>query len=107
MHTILLLQGDPMAGLIGMWPLAAMFVVMWFFFIRPQNKKQKEQASFISDGIQKGDEVATTSGMIGKISKIDGNIVTLQVDTKTFIKVTKGSISKEMSEFINAGAVEE
>lgn len=107
MHAILLLQSDPTASLIGMWPLLAMFVVMWFFFIRPQNKKQKEQASFISDGIQKGNEVATTSGMIGKISKIDGNIVTLHVDTKTFIRVTKGSISKEMTEFINADGTEE
>lgn len=107
MHTFLLLQADPTASLIGMWPLLAMFVVMWFFFIRPQNKKQKEQASFLTEGIQKGQEVATTSGMIGKISKIEGNIVTLQVDTKTFIRVTKGSISKEMTEFISAGATEE
>lgn len=106
MYIILLLQGaEP--SLIGMWPLFAMFAVMWFFWIRPQNKKQKEQKAFIMEELQKGDEVSTTSGMIGKITKIDGNIVTLQVDTKTFIRVTKGSISKEMTEFINNGAVEE
>jgi len=83
-----------------MWPLVAMFGVMWWFFIRPQNKKQKEQQAFLTDTIQKGQEVATSAGILGKISKIDGNIVTLQIDTKTFMKVTKGSISKEMTEAI-------
>lgn len=97
MHIILLLQAaEP--SLLGMWPLFAMFAVMWFFWIRPQNKKQKEQKAFITEGIQKGDEVVTTSGIFGKISKIEGNIITLQVDTKTFIRVTKGAISKEMTE---------
>ena len=102
MHILPLLQTDGAGSLMGMWPLLAMFVVMWFFFIRPQNKKQKEQQAFITGGIQKGDEVATSSGIIGKISKIEGNIVTLQIDTKTFMRVTKGAISKEMTESLKA-----
>ncbi len=106
MNTFLLLQASGASSLIGMWPLAAMFGVMWFFFIRPQNKKQKEQQAFLSDNIQKGDEVATSSGIIGKISKIDDNIITLQIDTKTFMRVTKGSISKEMTDAIKGGSEE-
>ena len=100
--TYLILQSGATTGLSGMWPLLLMFVVMWFFFIRPQNKKQKEQQAFITNDIQKGDEVATSSGIIGRISKIDGNIVTLQIDTKTFMRVTKGAISKEMTESIKS-----
>lgn len=100
--TYLILQSGLAEGIGGMWPLLLMFVVMWFFFIRPQNKKQKEQQAFISSEIQKGDEVATSAGIIGRISKIDGNIVTLQIDTKTFMRVTKGAISKEMTASINA-----
>ena len=107
MYNILLLQaGGGASSILGMWPLAAMFGVMWWFFIRPQNKKQKEQKAFLTEEIQKGQEVATSSGIIGKISKIEDNIVTLQIDTKTFMKVTKGAISKEMTESIQDGGTD-
>ena len=79
--------------------IGAMFVVIWLFFLRPQAKKQKAQAKFI-DEINKGDRVATSSGIIGKINKIEGGIVTIE-SGKTFITVTKGSISKEMTESLN------
>ncbi|MBT8220675.1 MAG: preprotein translocase subunit YajC [Bacteroidia bacterium] len=102
MSLIFLLQSG-VSGLTGMWPLLAIMVVFWLFFIRPQNKKQKEQQKFIQE-IEKGSEVCTTSGMIGKISKIEENIITLQVDTKTFIRVTRGAISKEMTEMLKTGA---
>ena len=81
----------------SLWPLLLMFIVVFFFFIRPQAKKQKEQAKFI-DALDKGDEVVTTSGIIGRINRIDGSIVTLAVSDKTFIRMTKGSISREMTE---------
>lgn len=102
MSLIILLQSGGASSLIGMWPLLAIMVVFWLFFIRPQNKKQKEQQNFIKE-IEKGDEVVTSSGMIGKISKIEDSIITLQVDTKTFIRVTRGAISKEMTETLKSG----
>ncbi|MDX1408273.1 MAG: preprotein translocase subunit YajC [Saprospiraceae bacterium] len=77
--------------------LMVTIIVIWFFFLRPSAKKQKLQTKFI-DEIQKGDEVVTNSGILGKVNKIDGSIVTLQVDTKTFIRVTKSSISRELTE---------
>lgn len=85
-------------SLIGsLWPLLLMFVVIFFFFIRPQAKKQKEQVKFL-EALDKGEEVVTTSGMIGRINKIDGSIITLAIAEKTFVRITKGSISKEMTE---------
>jgi len=77
--------------------LIAMVGVMYFFMLRPQIKKQKDQAKF-GDSLAKGSDVVTASGIIGRINKIDNNIVTLQVDPKTYIKVTKGSISKELTQ---------
>lgn len=56
------------------------------------------------DELKKGDEVVTGSGIIGKINKIEGNIVELQVDTKTFLRVLKGAISREMTESNNPTA---
>ncbi len=99
MISLFILQSaSPGGNLMGsLWPLLLMFVVVFFFFIRPQAKKQKEQVKFL-ESLEKGEEVVTTSGIIGRINKIDGSIVTLAVADKTFIRVTKGSISKEMTE---------
>jgi len=71
-------------------------LVFYFFFIRPQAKKQKEQGKFITE-LEKGDEVVTSSGIVGRINKIDGNLIHLQVDQKTFIKVLRSAISNEMT----------
>ncbi len=76
---------------------ALMLAFFYFFFIRPQIKKQKEQAAF-STGLKKGDEVVTTSGIIGQINKIEDNVVTLELDSKTFIRVVAGAVSKEMTD---------
>ncbi|HMY84048.1 MAG TPA: preprotein translocase subunit YajC [Saprospiraceae bacterium] len=86
-----------MEGLYSPLLLLGMVAVMYFFMLRPQIKKQKEQQKF-GEALAKGNDVVTSSGIIGRISKIEGNIVTLQVDPKTYIKVTKGSISKELTE---------
>ena len=96
MTSLFFLQSTP-SILGGLWPLLLMFVVIFFFFIRPQAKKQKEQSKFI-EALDKGDEVVTQSGLIGRINKIDGGIVTLALAEKTFVRVTKGSISREMTE---------
>lgn len=82
--------------------MALIFGVFYFFMIRPQAKKQKQQDSFVND-ISKGDEVVTNSGIIGKINRIDGNEVSLLVDTKTYIRILKTSISKELSEAYQKG----
>ena len=93
-----LLQAAPQGGgMIQLLIFGAIFVVFYLFFIRPQAKKQKDQGKFVNE-VQKGDEVVTGSGIIGKINKIEGNIVFLQVDSKTFIKVMKSSISKELTD---------
>jgi preprotein translocase subunit YajC len=93
-QNMILLQGA--GGMSLIFPLA-MFAVFFFFIIRPQMKRQKEQQAF-ADSIEKGREVVTASGIFGKITKIDGQIVTLQIADKVLIRVTKGSISKEMTE---------
>ncbi|MEE9371715.1 MAG: preprotein translocase subunit YajC [Saprospiraceae bacterium] len=78
-------------------PLAMIVIVMYFFFIRPQAKKQKEQAKF-SEELTKGSEVVTSSGIIGKIVKMDEKEVTLMVDQKAQIRVLRSFVSKEFTE---------
>lgn len=92
-----ILQTSGSGGILQMVIFGAIFLVFYFFFIRPQQKKQKDQNNFVNE-IQKGDDVVTNSGIVGKINKIEDNIVHLQIDQKTFIKVLKSSISKELTE---------
>lgn len=99
MIYLFVLQATPGGGsmMTSLLPLLLMFVVVFFFFIRPQAKKQKEQMKFL-ETLDKGEEVVTTSGIIGRVNKIEGSIITLAVAEKTFIRITKGSISREMTE---------
>ena len=90
--------------ILGFLPWLAIGFVIFFFFIRPQAKKQKEQEQFISD-LKKGDKVVTGSGIVGQISKVDDRTVQIQVDQKNYLTVVTSAISKEMTEqFLTADA---
>ena len=99
MSNLILLQAGG-AGMMNIVFMVAIFAVFYFFLIRPQAKKQKEQTKFV-DQLEKGSEVITASGIVGKINKIEGNFITLQVDTKTFLKVSKSAVSKEMTDLLS------
>ena len=99
MDTLLLQAGADGAGMSQLLIIGAMFVVFYFFLIRPQSKRQKEQKNFM-ESLQKGAEVVTASGIIGKITKMEDEIITLEVGTKVYIRVTRNAISKEMTESV-------
>lgn len=90
------LQAQQGGGMAQILFFVSMGLIMYFFFFRPSMKRQKEQNTFTQE-MKKGDEVVTGSGMIGKISKIEDDCIHLQLGEKTFIKVIKGAISKEMT----------
>mgnify|MGYP001796562388 CR=1 FL=1 len=97
LETLLLQSIDP--GTMNMLFLGGMLVVLYFFIIRPQAKKHREQGNFLQN-MKEGDKVVTNSGILGKISRIEKNTLTLEVGagTKTTIRVLKSSISKEMTD---------
>ena len=96
-YSLIILQaGGSIESMMQFLPMILIVIVFYFFFIRPQAKKQKQQGSFISE-LKKGDEVVTGSGLIGRINKVDEHEVSLQLDQKTFIRVVKGAISREMT----------
>ncbi|MCB0621212.1 MAG: preprotein translocase subunit YajC [Saprospiraceae bacterium] len=93
----LLLQASPGAGYGNLIFIALIFIVFYFFLIRPQSKRQKEQRQFVDD-LEKGDEVVTAGGIIGRINKIEDDIITLEVSTKVYLRVMKSVISKDMTD---------
>src|SRR5438270_13331169 len=78
----------------GSFPLMMimMIAVFYFILIRPQQKKQKEQDSWLKS-LKKGDDVVTSGGLIGRISGLTDNTVTLEVQEKVRIKVLRSSVS--------------
>ena len=94
-----LLQAQAPNPFVSMWPLLLILVVFYFFIIRPQAKRQKEQTAFLTN-LQKGDEIVTASGILGQINKIEDEIITLEIAGKTYIRITKNSVSKELTEAI-------
>ena len=81
--------GDLMAFL----PMVAIFVVFYFLLIRPQQKRAKETKSMLA-ALQKGDEVVTAGGILGKISKISDQYMTIEVAPGTEITVQRGAVSQ-------------
>ncbi|MGA0558869.1 preprotein translocase subunit YajC [Larkinella sp. VNQ87] len=77
------------------------FVVFYFFMIRPQQKKQKDQKSFI-ENLKKGDSVVTIGGLHGKVYAVEGNTVTLEVDKGLKLTFEKTAISREATTKITA-----
>ena len=72
----------------------AIIGVFYFFMIRPQQKKQKDQKSFV-DSLKKGDSVVTVGGLHGRIASVEGTTVTLEVDRGVKMTFEKSSISRE------------
>jgi len=95
------LQSAGGSSMMNLALFGGILLVFYFFIIRPQAQKQKEQNSFASS-LEKGKEVATASGVVGKINKIEDDFVFLQIDQKTFIKVFKSAISKDMTDALTA-----
>jgi len=77
--------------LMGMLPIILMFVILYFLMIRPQMKKAKEHKVML-EALTKGDEVIAM-GILGKISKINDNYVSLEIAPNTTIQVQKAGIT--------------
>jgi preprotein translocase subunit YajC len=82
--------GEP--GIMGFLPIILMFVLLYFLMIRPQMKRAKEQKAMV-ESLQKGDEVITAGGVLGRITKIADPYVTLQIAPNTEISVQKAAVS--------------
>jgi preprotein translocase subunit YajC len=79
------------AGFMGLLPIVLMFVLLYFLMIRPQMKRAKEQKAMI-EALQKGDEVVTAGGMVGRISEMADAYITLEIAPATEITVQRAAV---------------
>src|SRR3970040_1220779 len=78
-------------GCVGLLPIVLMFVLLYSLMIRPQMKRAKEHKQMV-EALQKGDEVITAGGVLGRISKMGEAYVTLAIAPNTEISVQRTAV---------------
>ena len=82
-------------GIMGFLPLILIFVVFYFFLIRPQMKQAREHKQMV-EALIKGDEIVTSGGLLGKINKVGDNFIILEIAKDIEVKVQKHAVSATM-----------
>ena len=85
--------GFPGGDLMTFLPMIAIFVVFYFLLIRPQQKRAKETKAML-EALQKGDEVITAGGIVGKIANLTDQYAAVEVAPNVEIRVQRGAIAQ-------------
>jgi len=83
--------GDLSSSLMSMLPLLLMFVVLYFVMIRPQMKRQKEHKTML-DSLAKGDEVATSGGLLGKVTQLSEQQIGLEITAGVVVQMQRSAV---------------
>ena len=83
-------QGDLLTTML---PMIAIFVVFYFLLIRPQQKKAKEARAMLS-ALEKGNEVVTAGGIVGRITRLSDQYVTVEIAPNTEITLQRQAIAQ-------------
>jgi preprotein translocase subunit YajC len=73
-------------------PIILMLAIMWFFLIRPQQKKQKEHRAMI-DNIKKGDRIVTSGGLVGRVTGVSDAMLTVEIADRVRVKISRGYVA--------------
>ncbi len=83
---------DPTGGMMQFIPLIVIFVLFYFMLIRPQMKRAKEQKNML-EALQKGDEIITAGGQLGKVVKVNENYISVEIADNVVVNVQKSAIT--------------
>lgn len=78
-------------GLMSFLPMIIIFVLFYFMLIRPQMKQAKQHKAMI-DALKVGDEVATAAGIVGKVTKVSDNYVSIEIAANTIVNVQRHTV---------------
>jgi preprotein translocase subunit YajC len=87
-----------MAGFESLIPLILIFAIMYFLLIRPQQKKLKEHQKMVN-GLRRGDQVVTSGGLIGKVTKVkEGeNEIEVEIASGVIVRVVRSTITSVLN----------
>ena len=88
-------DGGPGGSLMALWPFLAIFAIMYFLILRPQQKKQKKHQQMISE-LKKGDKVVTSGGIHGSIVGIKEKTIIVKVDENVKLELTRSSVASKV-----------
>ena len=83
-------------GIISFVPIILIFAIMYFLMIRPQQKKAKEHKAMV-DALRRGDQVITSGGLIGKVTKVADSEVEVELAPNVRVRVVRSTISQVVS----------
>lgn len=93
-------QGGNSNPIMSFLPLILIAVVFYFFMIRPQTKRMKDQKNFI-ENLKKGDKIVTVGGIHGKIAEINDDTFLMEIEGGVKMKIDRVSVSLEASKKLN------
>lgn len=85
-------QPDALGGILGLAPLFLVFILFYFLMIRPQQKRMKALQQSV-EAVKKGDTVTTAGGIVGKVTRVDGAFVEVEIAANTKVKVVKATLA--------------
>ena len=91
-HSVILAQSSGGGWFVQIIPLVLIFAIFWFLIIRPQQKKIKDHSAMVN-AVQKGDEVVTGGGLIGKVTKASETNVTIDFGNGVVIKSLRSTLA--------------
>ena len=87
--------GDAGGGLFSLLPLGVIFILFYFLLIRPQQKRAKQHKEMVT-ALKKGEEIVTNGGLLGKVTDLDDNFITLEIASGLNAKVQRQSVAQVM-----------
>lgn len=90
-------QAEDANPLVSFLPLILVFVVFYFFMIRPQVRKQKELTNYRGT-LSKGDKIVTTGGIYGRITDVKDTTVTVDIADGVIVRIDKSAVLKDASD---------
>lgn len=103
--TPLFAQGGFLGGdLFSFMPLILIFVIFWFFLIRPQQRKMKDHREMVSS-LRRGDQVVTGGGVMGKVTKVlDDNFIQVEIAEDVRVRLVRSTITEVLNKTEPAAA---
>ncbi len=80
------------AGLMSFLPIIGMILIFWFLLFRPQMKQAKEHREKVAS-VKRNDQVLTSGGIVGKVTKVDDDYIEVEIAKDTRVKIVKSTIS--------------
>ena len=85
--------GEAGGSLFSLLPLVVIFVLFYFLLIRPQQKRAKQHKEMVA-ALSKGEEVVTNGGLLGKVTDVDDNFISLEISSGLTVKVQRQAVSQ-------------